>query len=162
MKHESLGIWLKFSLSILLALVLSILPLSAALNWWQPAWLLLALIFWIFAEPTRVGLFTIWLLGLYFDLLTESPLGQHAIPLLLVGYLLLKFHARLTIFPFARQFLVMFILVLFYYGVQYELAHLTHSFNWSIQLFYPVISTSILWIIVFNLLKSYQHHLKKW
>ena len=162
MKQDKLNLGIKIGLSILVAFMLTILPLPSSLQWWQPSWLLLVLIFWIFAQPTALGLGIIWCLGLYLDLLSDTLLGQHTIALLIVTYFLLKFQSRISIFPFARQFLAMLLLIIIYYGVQYQLARWAHPFGWSLQLFYPVISTSLLWILVYKLLKNYEHHLRKW
>jgi rod shape-determining protein MreD len=38
--------------------VLAVLPMSRALAWWRPEWLLLVLVYWTMALPHRVGLFT--------------------------------------------------------------------------------------------------------
>jgi rod shape-determining protein MreD len=162
MRHNPPALWVKLGLSILFAFILSIMPLPPVLQWFQPAWLLLVIIFWLFAEPGILGLVTIWLLGLYLDLLTESALGQHAIPLLVVSYLLIKFQVRWRIFPFARQFAVISVLITLYYLIQYQLLRFIHPITWHFYLLYPVISSCGLWIVVFKLLRSYEHELKKW
>lgn len=142
-------------------MMLSILPLSRHFIWLQPAWVLIVLMFWIFVQKGQLSLILIWLSGLYLDLLTETPLGQHTIPLLIISYLLFRFEARLRIFPFIRQYSMMVMLIILYYGIEYWLMGL--SLSWSSWVYVlPVFSTALIWLIVQKLLSGYNKGIGSW
>jgi rod shape-determining protein MreD len=49
--------------------------------------------------PRLFGLGSAWIIGLILDILQGSLLGQHAMALLVVGYLTIRFHLQIRIFP---------------------------------------------------------------
>ena len=65
------------ALSLLLALVLTMLPLGRVL--WTPDWVLLLLVFWGLQQPQRVGMGVAFAMGLVLDVQQSALLGQHAI-----------------------------------------------------------------------------------
>ena len=81
------------------AAALMSLPLPEGLTPYRPAWATLALIYWIMMWPGRFGLGSAWLLGLLLDVLQGATLGQHALALSVVGYITLRFHLQIRIFP---------------------------------------------------------------
>ncbi len=86
-------------LSFLVALILSSLPLPDIAIVFRPEWLMLVLIYWCMAIPGRIGIFTGWLLGLTLDVMYGSLLGQNAMALAIVAYLVNTFHLRVRVFP---------------------------------------------------------------
>ncbi|MEE9421792.1 MAG: rod shape-determining protein MreD [Gammaproteobacteria bacterium] len=94
-----------------LAMVLTIAPLPESLHAYRPDWVGLVLIYWCFALPERVGVFSGWLAGLLLDVLTSGLLGQHALALCLVAYLTIKIHQQVRVFPLWQQALAVLILL---------------------------------------------------
>lgn len=64
-------------MSLLVALVLSMLPLGRVL--WTPDWVLLLLVFWSLQQPLRVGMGIAFAMGLVLDVQQSALLGQHAL-----------------------------------------------------------------------------------
>lgn len=98
-------------LSVLVAFVLTNLPLPEALRPMRPDWVLLVLIYWCMALPHRVGVGFGWLAGLFTDVLTGMLLGQHALAYSLVIFLTLKLHQRLRLYPLWQQSLSILVLL---------------------------------------------------
>ncbi|MBT8448431.1 MAG: rod shape-determining protein MreD, partial [Gammaproteobacteria bacterium] len=42
--------------TVIIGLFLEIIPLPDMLEWWRPSWLLMTVIYWTMALPTRVGI----------------------------------------------------------------------------------------------------------
>lgn len=101
-------------LSFFFALVLSIIPLPSWGELLRPAWLVLAVIYWILVFPQRVSLGTAWILGLLLDALYGSVLGEHALALAVVAYLTEKFHRQMRMFPLVQQALCVLLVVAVY------------------------------------------------
>lgn len=85
--------------SLLVALVLSIIPLPEVVEPLRPYWVALVLIFWCLETQGIITLGAAFLLGLGLDLLTGSLLGMHALGLVVLTYLVTRFRARLRFFP---------------------------------------------------------------
>ena len=75
--------------SLILALVLSVGPVPSFMEIGRPLWLALFLTYWTLALPHRVGMTTAWVLGLAEDVLYGTLLGQNALILALITFLVL-------------------------------------------------------------------------
>jgi len=89
--------------TVLSALVLSVLPMPALLEPYQPDWLALVVIYWCLTTPERFGPGAAWTCGIVMDALHGTLLGQHALALLLVSCLALRFRLQVRIFPILQQ-----------------------------------------------------------
>ncbi len=135
--------------SIVCALMLAIVPLPPALTGMRPDWVLLALVFWCLATPTRFGLAWAFALGLLLDTLSGALLGQHALALLLVMYLTLKFRLRLRVFPLAQLMIAVLVLLMIY---QFTLFWIDGVAARSVPLherWMPVITGTLAWPLVY-------------
>lgn len=99
-------------ISILLALLLGLLPLPAALMPLRPYWLALVMAYWIIETPERAGLGLALGVGLIADLMFGSLLGEQALRLVIMAFILQRFRARLRFFPLSQQALAMGALLL--------------------------------------------------
>ncbi|MGQ9659573.1 MAG: rod shape-determining protein MreD [Thermochromatium sp.] len=91
------------ALTFMLAMYLTILPMPAWPWDYRPPWVVLVTLFWCFAMPRRVGVFTAFMIGLMLDVLTGTLLGQHALSLSVTAYLALVLRPRIRIFPQWQQ-----------------------------------------------------------
>jgi rod shape-determining protein MreD len=99
-------------LSLLAALLLMLLPVPPALQALRPYWLALVLAYWVMEEPDRVGLGFAFLVGLVADLVVGSLLGEQALRLVVITFILQRFRARLRFFPMSQQALAIGALLL--------------------------------------------------
>jgi len=104
--------WL-IALTLVAALLMTILPLPDMLARAWPEWTALVLLYWCMALPHRVSVGTAWIMGLPLDALRGSLLGQHGLGLALITFITVKFHHRLRVYPLWQQaFVVMILLAL--------------------------------------------------
>lgn len=99
-------------LSFAVALLLTILPLPDWAQMLRPQWYTLVLIYWTLALPQRVGVGIGWLVGIMVDVLSGTLLGQHALSLALIAYIVLELHLRIRLFPLWQQSLTILVLLL--------------------------------------------------
>lgn len=90
-------------LSVLAALLLGLLPLPGLLAPLRPYWLALVLAYWLIETPDRVGLGFAFAVGLVADLAFGSLLGEQALRLVVMAFILQRFRARLRFFPLSQQ-----------------------------------------------------------
>ncbi|MBP8185102.1 MAG: rod shape-determining protein MreD [Pseudomonas sp.] len=98
-------IWFSFAL----ALLLSVVPVPSFMDTARPLWLAMFVTYWMLALPHRVGMTTAWLLGLAADVLYGSLLGQNALALSLIAFLVLTLQQRLRVAPLWSQSLMLLI-----------------------------------------------------
>ena len=94
--------WL-FPLTLFVALLLGLLPLPAVVAPLRPYWLALVLTYWLLEDHERVGLVTAFVLGLVADIAFGSLLGEHALRLTVLTFILQRFRPQLRFFPMAQQ-----------------------------------------------------------
>ena len=97
--------------TLLAAIVLTLMPLPDWAVAWRPAWTAMVLIYWCMAVPDRVGIGAAWGIGLVLDALEGSLLGQHAAGFAIIAYLTVTNHRRLRTFSWFQQSLCVGLLV---------------------------------------------------
>ena len=100
-----------FWASLFAALVLMLMPLPELVRPLRPFWLALALIYWGLEEPGRVPLGRAFVLGLACDVLTGNLLGEMALRLTVLDFIVLRFRARMRFFPMLQQSLAVLALL---------------------------------------------------
>lgn len=97
---------------LLVAVALTSLPLPAFMTPFRPPWAAIAIIYWIMMWPRAIGVGSAWLLGILLDVLHGDLLGQNALALGIIGYLTLRFHLQIRIFPLWQLTMTVFALLL--------------------------------------------------
>lgn len=140
--------------SLLIALLLSVVPMPEHLEMARPLWLALVLTFWAMNYPHYLGLLTAWSLGIAQDVLYGTPFGQHALALTLVVFLVLTLQQRLKLFPLWQQSIALLVI----YGLaQLVLLWLSALSGMHPELNYyamPVLVSCLLWPWLYLLLIS--------
>ncbi|WP_263078228.1 rod shape-determining protein MreD [Endozoicomonas sp. Mp262] len=98
-------------MSLLVAAVLSILPLPAWLSVARPAWVPMVVMYWILALPNRFGLVFAFIVGLLLDVFLGVLFGLNALGLTLVAFVMLSLHRRLRMFPWWQQAFIVFVII---------------------------------------------------
>ncbi len=144
--------WFIIVASFVAALAVTLFPLPAMLAPLRPDWVVLVLIYWIIALPHRVGVGTGWLAGLFQDAATGTLLGQQALGLTVVAWLVLLLHQRIRNYPIWQQAILILIFVALFrvlgawvLGVS---GRPTGFLYWM-----PAISSMLAWPFVFLMLR---------
>lgn len=103
--------WILYA-SLMVALLLGLLPLPEVLQPVRPFWLALVLVYWLIEDPEHVGLGFAFLLGLLADLTYGGLLGEQALRLVILAFIVQRFRARLRFFPLLQQALTLGALLL--------------------------------------------------
>lgn len=92
--------------SLLAALLLGLVPLPDMLAPLRPYWLALVVAFWVIEDPDRAGLGFAFAMGVIGDLAFGGILGEQALRLTVMAFILQRFRAQVRFFPMAQQALV--------------------------------------------------------
>jgi rod shape-determining protein MreD len=97
-------------LTLIVALLLSVMPMPAEMEIGRPLWLALVLTFWAIYFPQNISVLTAWCVGIAQDVLYGTLFGQHALALVLIVFLVLTLQQRLKVFPLWQQSAVLLVI----------------------------------------------------
>lgn len=100
-----------YAASLVLSLLLGLIALPASLLPLKPFWPALVVVYWALEAPEKMSIGRAFLLGLAGDLLTGSLLGEQALRLAIVAFIVLRLRARMRFFPMLQQCLAIFALL---------------------------------------------------
>jgi rod shape-determining protein MreD len=95
---------------LFVAMALMILPVTHSFLLWQPNWVLVVMVFWLSVAPQSLGVFSLWCIGLFQDLLLAEPLGMTAMSYVVVGFFVSRIASRITQYSGVQRGLLMFVL----------------------------------------------------
>ena len=147
------GTWV-IVLSILVALLLTILPLPIWARWLRPLWLLLVVSYWAIALEDKVSVGIAFVVGISLDILGGSLFGEHALLMVFCVFVMIKLRRQIRFFPIWQQSIILFILALFYQLGIFIIQSLVHEQPSSLLFWLPSITTAILWPWIFILLRD--------
>ena len=104
----------RLMLSVLVALILTVLPLPPWLDVVRPAFLVLTVIYWSVNAPRAGGLAIGFFAGLLLDVFQGPVLGEHALALSLITYIAVREHQRIRSKPAIQQALIVFVALILY------------------------------------------------
>ncbi|MDH5471892.1 MAG: rod shape-determining protein MreD [Gammaproteobacteria bacterium] len=142
------------SFSIVIALMLAMLPLPDWAQAFRPDWVAMVLIYWVMALPQQVGVTFAWVSGLLLDVTLGSILGQHAIGLVLVSFLVLLQYKRIRVFSLFQQSIVVFILLIFKQIIVLWVSGIVGQEAETWSYFLPSLIGAMIWPWVFTLLRN--------
>lgn len=143
----------------IVAMVLEIMPWPAGMQSFKPAWVVLVLLYWVLAIPTKVSIGSAFLLGVVWDLVLGSILGIHALVLSVFAYLIALNYLILRNLSLWMQSLLV---ILFVFAVRlgiFVIELLLHNANFNSQEIFGAIASGILWPWVFLLLRKIRRQL---
>lgn len=133
------GFWL------FVAMVLTVIPLPEASVLWRPAWLPLAMIYWVVALPHRIGVITGFLAGLLLDNLEGGILGQNALSLSVLAWVAYALHNRLRVYAVWQQSLSVMVIVGIFQLINLLVERAVSTAPWSMSYWLPSATAAVLW-----------------
>ncbi len=141
-------------LSLLVATILTLLPLPELIAPARPAWLTLVLIYWVLALPERASVGIAFLFGIMLDVLQGVMLGQNALALTVVAFVCVKLHRRLRLFPLMQQALVVFVIVGLHQLILLWLGSLVGEAPPQLWFLLTALVSALLWPWIYILLRE--------
>ena len=86
-------------LTMILAMLLSMVPVPEVLALFKPYWVALVIIYWSLETRHTISLGGAFLVGLLLDVMSGSLMGLHALSLVIIVFLVQRFRSRLRFFP---------------------------------------------------------------
>ncbi|MGV2870469.1 rod shape-determining protein MreD [Colwellia sp. E150_009] len=145
-------------LTLLIAVMASIMPLPLSVDAFRPDWVLIVLIYWCMALPGRVNIITAWIMGFLMDVLLGSVLGVHAAAMAISVFIVVENYQKIRNFSIWQQALITGVLSALYHLIVFWLQRFLIDAFFISSYLYPVITTVVLWPWVFYLLRKVRRH----
>ena len=146
--------------TLLIALMASIMPLPLSIDAFRPDWVLVVLLYWCLALPTRVNIITAWVMGFLLDVLLGSILGVHAIAMAVSVYIVLVNFQKIRNFSVWQQGLIVGVVTALYHLIVFWSQRFLLDVTFLTSYLYPVITTIVIWPWLFLLLRKVRRHFK--
>ena len=141
-------------LTFLVALMASIMPLPLSVDAFRPDWVLVVLLYWCLALPSRVNVISAWVMGFILDVLLGSTLGVHAGAMALSVFIVAGNFQKIRNFSVWQQALIVGVLSALYHLIVFWLQRFLTDAVFLPSYLYPVLTTIILWPWAFLLLRK--------
>lgn len=140
--------------TIIIALMLSVLPLPGWLEAFRPDWIAITLIYWAMMLPRTWSVGSAWLVGLVLDVAQGTLLGQHALALCVVVFVTVRMHLLMRVFPTGQLVAAVFSLLALYQFILFWINGVAGVPVEAIHYWGPVIGGAIIWPVVVSLLNG--------
>jgi rod shape-determining protein MreD len=144
-------------LFLLLAFPLSVFPLPLSLQWWRPEFLALFAIYFALEAPEKFGVILAWCAGLFLDIVEGNILGQSAIALSVIVYIVLLQYQRIRMFSVLQQMALVGMLVAISQLVSYWVQALSDQPAHGMQFLQSALSSALCWPIVVLVMHRLKH-----
>ncbi len=145
---------LPIPVSILIASIFTVYPMSSSVSIWRPEFMLMLTLFWVMSQPKWCGVWFAFVIGIIADLMLDSHLGTHAFV-----YVLLTFAARFLtrnkrMLTFPSRWIIAAIVIF----LNFVLLFLFHRMSGNIVPLWfwsPIIPSILAWPVICFLLKRW-------
>ncbi len=147
-------------LTFLVALMASIMPLPLSVDAFRPDWVLVVLLYWCLALPSRVNVISAWVLGFILDVLLGSTLGVHAGAMAISVFIVAGNFQKIRNFSVWQQAMIVGVLSALYHLIVFWLQRFLTDAVFLPSYLYPVVTTVILWPWAFLLLRKIRRNFR--
>ena len=144
-------------MSFVVGLILTIMPLPEAAEAFRPNWLAMLVIFWTMLLPHTWSVGTAWIVGIVLDVSQGTLLGQHALALCCVAFIIVRFHLLMRVVPIPQLTAAVFPILVMYQFLLFWVNGVAGVDASLIVYWGPVISSTILWPVVMIFLSSLRY-----
>lgn len=141
-------------ITVLIALMLSVMPLPEWAEPFRPDWVALTLVYWAMMMPRTWSVGSAWIIGLVLDVAQGTILGQHALALCLIVFMTVRFHLLMRVFPMQQLAATVFALLALYQFILFWINGVAGINVAAVSYWGPVLSGTFFWPFVLVLLRG--------
>jgi len=138
--------------TIIVALMLTMVPLPDSVAAFRPDWVALIMIFWAMSIPRSYSIGAAWIVGIFVDVTQGTLLGQYALALCAITYITVKSHLLMRATIFALLALYQFLLF-WINGVAGVSAP-------AVSYWGPVLTGSLIWPLLYTFMSGVRYRVQ--
>ncbi|MFN7097640.1 MAG: rod shape-determining protein MreD, partial [Gammaproteobacteria bacterium] len=105
----------------------------------------LVVLYWVMVVPDRINVGVAWLVGLLLDGLNGSLLGEHALALTVVAFLMSRWHRQIKNFPFWQSAVAVGFLIAVYKVLIWVIQGVIGQQPSTLAYLFPILTSMLLW-----------------
>lgn len=141
-------------LTIIVALMLTVVPVPDWAEAFRPDWVALTLIYWAMMLPRTWSVGTAWIIGIVIDVAQGTILGQHALALCFIVFVTVRFHLLMRVFPMQQLAATVFAILTLYQFILFWINGVAGIEVALVNYWGPVITGTLFWPVVMTLLSG--------
>lgn len=146
---------LPIPISIIIASIFTVYPVSASWSIWRPEFMLMLTLFWVMSQPKWCGVWFAFFIGFLTDLMLDSHIGTHAFVFVLLTFTARFLTRNKRILTFPSRWIIATIVVF----LNFVLFFLFHRMSGNIVPLWfwsPIIPSILAWPFICILLKRWR------
>ena len=145
---------------LIIALMLTMMPMPVAISAFRPDWVALIVIFWAMSVPRSYSVGVAWFSGILVDVTQGTLLGQHALALCAITYITVKFHLLMRVFPLLQLTATIFALLALYQFLLFWINGVAGIQSPSVTYWGPVIMGTLIWPLLHTFLTGVRYRVQ--
>ena len=143
-------------ISIVIASILMVYPLSYPIAGWRPLFMMLIMLFWVLCQPTWCGVWFAFSIGLFTDLLLGAPLGMNALSFVIIAFFSRYFIRERRVLTFSNLWIIASLailahLVILLFAQVMAGIHFSITRHWQ-----PLLSSILFWPLQYYVLRKWR------
>ena len=144
-------------MSFIVGLMLTMVPLTSAIEPFRPDWVAMLVIYWAMQLPRTWSVGTAWIVGIVLDASQGTLLGQHALALCIVAFITVRMHLLMRVFPIPQLTLTVFPILAIYQFLLFWINGVAGVNAPAVAYWGPVVAGTVLWPIVLMFLSGLRY-----
>lgn len=140
------------AVSFFIALTLTFIDLPTWADWIYPEFLVIVLLYWIYTSCAYVNIGMAFLVGIALDIILDTPIGEHALVLILAAYFIIKFNSKIHLLDFEKRLALVFGLIFWCQFapllIQFCLGQSAFFWLSSLKILIKTLSSTLLWLVL--------------
>ncbi len=144
-------------MSFVVGLMLTMMPLTSAIEPFRPDWMAMLVIYWAMQLPRTWSVGTAWFIGIILDASQGTLLGQHALALCIVAFITVRIHLLMRVFPIPQLTATVFPILAIYQFLLFWINGVAGVNAPAVVYWGPVVTGTVMWPIVLMFLSGLRY-----
>lgn len=147
-------------MTIIVALMLTMMPLPDSMSAFRPDWVALIILFWAMTVPRSYGVGAAFITGIFVDVAQATLLGQYALALVVITYITVKSHLLIRVFPLLQLTATIFALLALYQFLLFWINGVAGVEAPAVSYWGPVITGTLIWPLLYSFMSNVRNRVQ--
>lgn len=147
-------------MTIVVALILTMMPLPDSISAFRPDWVALIIVFWAMSVPRSYSVGAAFIAGIFVDVAQGTLLGQYALALVVITYVTAKSHLLMRVFPLLQLTATIFALLALYQFLLFWINGVAGVDAPAVSYWGPVITGTLIWPLLYSLMTGVRYRVQ--
>ncbi|MDV2467519.1 rod shape-determining protein MreD [Acinetobacter chinensis] len=154
--HQKRDPLIAIVVSVLIASILMVYPLSYAVSGWRPSFMLMIMLFWVLCQPTWCGVWFAFGVGLFTDLLFDAPLGMNALSFVIITFVSRFLTRERRILTFSNLWIITTLALIAHLMLVWMMQTMGGIQVSITRYWQPMLTSAMIWPVIYFLLRRWR------